>query len=131
MLSGKTIVLGVTGGIAAYKAATLCSRLSQAGANVNVIMTESARKFIQPLTFQALSRRPVLVDVFEENDPSVIAHIDAADHADLVVIAPATANFIAKMAHGFADDMLSTTVLATTAPVWIAPAMNVHMYAHP
>src|SRR5690625_1732141 len=105
MLSGKTIVLGVTGGIAAYKAATLCSRLTQAGARVDVIMTSSARKFVQPLTFQALSRRPVYVDVFEENDPSVIAHIDMADRADLIVIAPATANFIGKMAHGLADDM--------------------------
>lgn len=131
MLSGKTIVLGVTGGIAAYKAATLCSRLTQAGARVDVIMTSSARKFVQPLTFQALSRRPVYVDVFEENDPSVIAHIDMADRADLIVIAPATANFIGKMAHGLADDMLSTTVLASTAPIWIAPAMNGDMYAHP
>jgi phosphopantothenoylcysteine decarboxylase/phosphopantothenate--cysteine ligase len=131
MLHGKRIVLGVTGGIAAYKAAALCSKLVQAGAEVRVIMTGSAVKFIAPLTFQALSRHDVFVDTFDEKEASVISHIDLADHADLFVIAPATANIIAKMAHGMADDMLSTTLLATTAPVLVAPAMNVHMYAHP
>ncbi|WP_426447237.1 bifunctional phosphopantothenoylcysteine decarboxylase/phosphopantothenate--cysteine ligase CoaBC [Paenibacillus sp. S-38] len=131
MLQGKTIVLGVCGGIAAYKAAALCSRLTQAGAKVRVIMTESAVKFVAPLTFQALSRHEVAVDTFDEKDPSVIMHIDLADSADAVVVAPATANLIGKMALGLADDMLSTTLLATEAPVFVAPAMNVHMYAHP
>lgn len=131
MLQGKTIVLGVTGGIASYKAAALCSKLAQAGANVRVIMTVSATKFVAPLTFQTLSRHDVAVDTFDEKDASVVQHIDLADRADLVVIAPATANMIAKMAHGIADDMLSTTLLATEAPILVAPAMNVHMYAHP
>jgi phosphopantothenoylcysteine decarboxylase / phosphopantothenate---cysteine ligase len=130
MLRGKTIVLGVTGGIATYKAAALCSRLSQSGAEVHVIMTRSAVQFVAPLTFQTLSRNPVSVDTFEENNAAVVNHIDLADKADLVVIAPATANMIAKLAHGIADDMLSTTLLATEAPVLVAPAMNVHMYAH-
>jgi phosphopantothenoylcysteine decarboxylase/phosphopantothenate--cysteine ligase len=131
MLNDKTILVGVSGGIAAYKAAALCSKLAQAGAKVHVIMTESATRFIAPLTFQTLSRHDVIVDTFDEKDASVISHIDLADRADLVVVAPATANMIAKMAHGLADDMLSTTLLATTAPVIVAPAMNVHMYAHP
>ena len=130
-LRGRTIVVGVTGGIAAYKAAALVSRLTQRGADVRVIMTESAAKFVAPLTFQALSRNPVHTDIFDERDPAAIAHIDLADRADLVIVAPATANIIAKMAHGLADDMLSTTLLATTAPILVAPAMNVHMYAHP
>lgn len=131
MLTGKTIVLGVTGGIAAFKAASLCSKLVQKGADVHVIMTESAKQFITELTFQILSKNPVYSDTFDERDPSVVSHIHLADEADLVLIAPATANMIAKMAHGLADDMLSTTLLATEAPVMIAPAMNVHMYAHP
>lgn len=131
MLKGKTVILGVCGGIAAYKAAALCSKLVQAGAKVRVIMTESAAKLVQPLTFQALSKYHVIVDAFEENDPSVITHVDVADSADLVIIAPATANMIGKMANGIADDMLSTTMLVTQAPILIAPAMNVHMYAHP
>lgn len=131
MLQGKTIILGITGGIAAYKAASLCSKLTQSGADVRVIMTESATKFITELTLQTISRNPVFTDTFDERDPSVVSHINLADSADLVVIAPATANSIAKLAHGIADDMLSTTLLATTAPVLIAPAMNVHMYAHP
>ncbi|WP_433620025.1 bifunctional phosphopantothenoylcysteine decarboxylase/phosphopantothenate--cysteine ligase CoaBC [Paenibacillus cellulositrophicus] len=131
MLTGKTIVLGVTGGIAAFKAASLCSKLVQKGADVHVVMTESAKQFITELTFQSLSKNPVYSDTFDERDPSVVSHIHLADEADLVLIAPATANMIAKMAHGLADDMLSTTLLATEAPVMIAPAMNVHMYAHP
>ncbi|WP_134700309.1 bifunctional phosphopantothenoylcysteine decarboxylase/phosphopantothenate--cysteine ligase CoaBC [Ammoniphilus sp. YIM 78166] len=131
MLQGKTIVLGVTGGIAAYKAAALCSALVQKGAEVRVILSSSSRQFIQPLTFQALSRHHVIVDTFEEKDPSVIAHIDLADRADLVVIAPATANVLAKAALGLGDDMLTTTLLATQAPVMVCPAMNVHMYQHP
>ncbi|WP_372813519.1 bifunctional phosphopantothenoylcysteine decarboxylase/phosphopantothenate--cysteine ligase CoaBC [Paenibacillus sp.] len=130
-LNGKTIVLGVSGGIAAYKAAALCSKLAQAGAEVRVIMTASAVKFVAPLTFQTLSRHEVAVDTFDEKDASVVQHIDLADRADLFVVAPATANVIGKMAHGLGDDMLSTTLLATIAPVLVAPAMNVHMYAHP
>jgi phosphopantothenoylcysteine decarboxylase/phosphopantothenate--cysteine ligase len=131
MLNGKRIVLGVCGGIAAYKAAALTSKLTQAGAEVRVIMTESATQFVAPLTFQTLSRHHVFVDTFEEKDVSVVSHIDLADHADLFVIAPATANAIAKLALGLGDDMLSTTLLATTAPILVAPAMNVHMYANP
>lgn len=131
MLKGKKIVLGVTGGIAAYKAAALTSKLVQKGAEVHVIMTESATKFITELTLQSLSRNPVYTDTFDERDASVVSHIHLADTADLVLVAPATANIIAKMAHGLADDMLTTTLLATTAPVIVAPAMNVHMYDHP
>lgn len=130
-LQGKTIVLGVCGGIAAYKAAALTSKLTQAGAVVRVIMTESAVQFVAPLTFQVLSRHHVFVDTFDEKDPSVVSHINLADSADLVLVAPATANTIAKIALGLGDDMLSTTLLATTAPIWIAPAMNVHMYENP
>jgi phosphopantothenoylcysteine decarboxylase/phosphopantothenate--cysteine ligase len=131
MLRGKSIILGITGGIAAYKGAALCSKLVQAGANVRVIMTESATKFITPLTLQTLSRNPVYIDTFDERDPAVVSHIDLADHADLIIIAPATANAIAKLAGGHGDDMLSTTLLAATSPIVIAPAMNVHMYEHP
>jgi len=130
-LAGKTIVLGITGGIAAYKAATLCSRLVGLGASVRVIMTEGATRFITPLTLQTLSRHPVATDVFDERDAAAVQHIDWADAADLVVVAPATANMIGKLAGGIADDMLSTTLLATTAPVVLAPAMNVHMWEHP
>ncbi|MEH6889986.1 bifunctional phosphopantothenoylcysteine decarboxylase/phosphopantothenate--cysteine ligase CoaBC [Bacillus sp. JJ864] len=131
MLKGKKILLCVTGGIAVFKAAALTSKLTQAGALVKVIMSESAMKFVTPLTFQALSRHDVYTDTFDEKDSAVIAHIDLADWADLVLVAPATANIIGKFANGLADDMISTTLLATTAPVWIAPAMNVHMYENP
>lgn len=130
-MKGKRIVVGVTGGIAVFKAAALVSQLTQRGAEVQVIMTQSATQFVTPLTFQTLSRNPVALDTFEEKDPSVVTHIDIADHADLFVIAPATANILAKLAHGLGDDMLSTTLLATQAPVMIAPAMNVHMYQNP
>ncbi|MCQ4086005.1 bifunctional phosphopantothenoylcysteine decarboxylase/phosphopantothenate--cysteine ligase CoaBC [Saccharibacillus sp. JS10] len=131
MLNGKKILLGVTGGIAAYKAATLCSQLVKAGADVQVIMTEGAQQFIPALTLQVLTRNTVHTDTFEEHNPKVVNHIDLADWADLVLIAPATANIIGKLANGLADDMLSTTMLAVTSPVMIAPAMNVHMYSHP
>lgn len=131
MLTGKTILLGVTGGIAAYKAAALTSKLVQKGAEVHVIMTSSAKQFITELTLQSLSKQRVYSDTFDERDPSSVSHIELADKADLVLVAPATANILAKMAHGLADDMLSTTLLATTAPVMVAPAMNVHMYGHP
>lgn len=131
MLKDKTIIVGVSGGIAAYKAATICSRLVGLGAEVHVIMTESATKFITPLTLQTLSKNRVHIDTFEELDPGVVTHIDLADRADLILLAPATANMIAKLAHGIADDMLSTTLLAATCPIVVAPAMNVHMYEHP
>ncbi|PLR77583.1 bifunctional phosphopantothenoylcysteine decarboxylase/phosphopantothenate--cysteine ligase CoaBC [Bacillus sp. V3-13] len=131
MLNGKKILLCVTGGIAVYKAAALTSKLSQAGADVKVILSESAAKFVTPLTFQAMSRNDVFTDTFDEKNPKVIAHIDLADWADLVVVAPATANVIGKLANGIADNMVTTTLLAATSPVMIAPAMNVHMYDHP
>lgn len=128
MLTSKKIVVCVTGGIAVYKAVALVSKLTQAGADVKVIMTKSAMEFVQPLSFQAMSRNDVYFDTFDEKDSSVIAHINLADWADLVIVAPATANVIGKLANGIADDMVTTTLLATTAKVWIAPAMNVHMY---
>lgn len=131
LLKGKKILLGVTGGIAAFKAASLCSKLVQQGAEVRVVMTESATKLITELTMQALSKNPVYTNTFDEKHPAEISHIQLADWADLVLIAPATANIIGKMAAGIADDMLSTTLLATQAPIMLAPAMNVHMYSHP
>ncbi|MCX8046006.1 MAG: bifunctional phosphopantothenoylcysteine decarboxylase/phosphopantothenate--cysteine ligase CoaBC [Anoxybacillus gonensis] len=131
MLQQKNILLCVTGGIAVYKAAALTSKLVQAGANVKVVMTEAACQFVTPLTFQALSKNEVYVDTFDEKNPNVIAHIDLADWAHIVLVAPATANTIAKLAYGLADNMVTTILLATKAPVWLAPAMNVHMYEHP
>lgn len=130
-MKGKRILLGITGGIAAYKAATLASQLYQRGVDIRVIMTKSATQFITPLTLQTLSHHQVYIDTFDERDPEVVSHIDLADHADLVVIAPTTANLIGKVAHGLGDDMLSTTLLATQAPIVMAPAMNVHMYENP
>lgn len=130
-MNGKNILLCVTGGIAVYKAVALTSKLTQTGANVKVIMSESAMRFVTPLSFQALSRNDVYIDTFDEKDSKKIAHIDLADWADLILIAPATANIIGKLANGIADDMISTTLLAATSPVWLAPAMNVHMYSHP
>lgn len=131
MLKDKKILLCVTGGIAVFKAAALTSKLVQEGAHVKVMMSESATKFVTPLTFQALSRNDVYTDTFDEKDSKVIAHIDLADWPDLIIVAPATANTIGKLANGIADDMISTTLLASTSTVWIAPAMNVHMYEHP
>ena len=128
---GQTIVLGVSGGIAAYKSAALCSLLVKSGYDVRVLMTKNATNFIQPLTFQALSKHPVVVDTFDEPNPSEIAHIAIADSASLFLVAPATANIIAKLAHGIADDMVTTTALAVQCPTVVAPAMNVHMYGHP
>lgn len=128
MFQNKKIIVGVSGGIAVYKACTLVSQLVQEGASVKVIMTKNATEFVSPLTFQALSRNPVHVDVFDELDPEKIAHIDLADWADFFILAPATANTIAKLAHGIAEDMLLSTILATKAPIYIAPAMNVNMY---
>ncbi|MDY7223056.1 bifunctional phosphopantothenoylcysteine decarboxylase/phosphopantothenate--cysteine ligase CoaBC [Halalkalibacterium halodurans] len=131
MLQGKRVVLGVSGGIAAFKSAAFASKLVQAGAEVKIVMTEGAKKFVTPLTFQALTRHPVYDDTFSEPDPSEIAHIQLADWADVIIIAPATANLIGKLANGVADDMLSTMLLATKAPIYLAPAMNVNMYEHP
>ena len=128
MLKGKTILLGVTGGIAAYKAAYLASALVKLHAAVEVVMTKNAAQFIAPLTFEQLTGRKCIVDTFDRNFVHQVEHISLADRADLVLIAPATANVCAKLAHGLADDMLTTTVLACTCPKLIAPAMNTHMY---
>jgi phosphopantothenoylcysteine decarboxylase/phosphopantothenate--cysteine ligase len=128
MLTNKTIVLGVTGGIAAYKAAELASKLTQAGAKVEVIMTESATRFISPLTFRSLTNKPVVTTMWELASEFSIEHVALAEAADIVVIAPATANTIARIAAGIADDMLACTVLATKAPVVVAPAMHSGMW---
>lgn len=130
-LAGKTVVLCVTGGIAAYKAADLTSKLRHAGAAVRVLMTESATQFISPMTFETLSGNRTVVDTFDRNFAWEVEHISLAKAADVFVIAPATANVIAKAAHGIADDMVTTTLLATKAPVVIAPAMNTGMYDNP
>jgi phosphopantothenoylcysteine decarboxylase/phosphopantothenate--cysteine ligase len=130
-LSGATIVVGVAGGIAAYKAAELVRLLTKQGATVHVVMTRRAQKFIGPLTFQALTGHAVFTDLFSLTQESEIGHIQIADRADLVIVAPATANAIARMAHGMADDALSAVVLATRAPVLLAPSMNVNMWQHP
>ncbi|MHB1627137.1 MAG: bifunctional phosphopantothenoylcysteine decarboxylase/phosphopantothenate--cysteine ligase CoaBC [Bacilli bacterium] len=130
-MDGKTIVLGITGGVAAYKAAALASAHTKTGARVLTVMTKRATQFVTPLTLQSVTRQPVFVDMFDERDPSRIAHIALADDADLVVVAPATADAIARIAHGLGDDMLTTMLLATRAPVVLAPAMNVHMYENP
>ena len=127
-LNGKTVVLGVTGGIAAYKSCEIVSRLRKAGAKVHVIMTKNACEFVTPLTFETLSNHPCVTDTFARPERWEVEHVALAKAADLFVIAPATANIMAKMAHGIADDMLSTTVLATRAPVLIAPAMNTGMW---
>ena len=130
-LAGKTVGLCVTGGIAAYKAADLTSKLRQAGAAVRVLMTESATQFIAPMTFETLSGYRTVVDTFDRDFAWEVEHISLAKAADVFVIAPATANVIAKAAHGIADDMVTTTLLATKAPVVIAPAMNTGMYDNP
>ncbi len=128
MLADKTIVLGITGSIAAYKAADIASKLTQAGAKVEVVMTDSATKFVAPLTLRSITGRPVITDMFEPAAEFKIGHIALAEAADVVVIAPATANTIAKLAAGIADDMLTCVVLATKAPIILAPAMNVNMF---
>ncbi len=129
MLHGKEILLGVTGGIAAYKSVLLLRELTKYGANVNVIMTKSATEFVGPLTFQTLSGNPVTTDIFTLFASSEIGHVALASRADLLVIAPATANIIGKIANGIADDFLSTMVMATRVPVLFAPAMNTNMWA--
>ena len=131
MLKGKTIVLGVSGGIACYKAAALASLLMKQHADVQVIMTENATKFVSPITFEQLTGQKALTDTFDRNFRHSVEHIAVADRADLVLIAPATANVIAKLANGLADDMLTTTVLACDCPKAIAPAMNTKMYENP
>ena len=131
MLKGKTVLLGVTGGIAAYKAAALASALVKLHANVEVVMTKNATEFITPLTFEELTGHRVMVDTFDRNFQHQVEHISLAQRTDLMIIAPATANVCAKLAHGLADDMLTTTALACRCPKLIAPAMNTNMYENP
>ena len=131
LLNGKHILLGVSGGIAAYKAADVCSKLVKHGADVHVIMTENAQNFITTQTFEALCHHRTLTDTFDRTNPAEVEHIARAEEADLVLIAPATANIIGKLANGIADDMLSTSMLAVTCPKLIAPAMNTHMWMNP
>jgi len=130
-LKGREIVVGVTGSIAAYKAAEVVSQLVQRGAGVTVVMTRSATQFVGPLTFQTLTRRRVMIDQFDLESVVDPTHISLTDEADLVVLAPATANVIGKAAHGIADDMLTSLLLAVSCPVLVAPAMNDRMWAHP
>ena len=131
MLSGKTVLLGVTGGIAAYKAAALASALVKQHCHVEVILTEHATQFITPLTFEQLTGNRAMVDTFDRNFSHQVEHIALADRTDLVIVAPATANVCAKLAHGLADDMLTTTILACNCPKIAAPAMNTKMYENP
>ena len=131
MLQGKTVVLGVTGSIAAYKIASLASHLVKLHADVHVIMTPNATHFITPITFETLTGNKCLVDTFDRNFQFHVAHVSLAQRADVLLIAPASADVIGKIANGIADDMLTTTVMACTAPVLISPAMNTHMYENP
>ncbi|GAB6152378.1 bifunctional phosphopantothenoylcysteine decarboxylase/phosphopantothenate--cysteine ligase CoaBC [Desulfosporosinus burensis] len=131
MFTGRKILVGVTGGIAAYKAAEVVSRLRKLNAEVHVAMTKSATEFITPLTLQSLSANPVCVDMFDEPKRWNVEHIALAEHVDAVIVAPATANILAKMTTGLADDFLSTVLLATRVPIFVAPAMNQAMYHHP
>ena len=130
-LSGKTVLLGITGGIAAYKMANVASALRKTGAEVHCILTQNATQFITPLTFETLSNNRCIVDTFDRNFQYDVAHVSLAKKADVILIAPATANVIAKLAHGLADDMLTTTVLAARCPKLIAPAMNTAMLENP
>ena len=131
ILKGKTVILGVSGGIAAYKSASLASMLIKSGAKVHVIMTEHATNFIHPITFETLTRQKCLTDTFDRNFEFNVEHVELAKAADVIMIAPATANVIAKAAHGIADDMLTTTLLACKCPKIIVPAMNTRMYENP
>lgn len=131
LLENKTVLLGVTGGIAAYKSASLASKLVKAGAEVRVIMTENATNFINPITFESLTGHKCVIDTFDRNFEFKVEHVALAQKADVIMIAPATANVMAKFAYGLADDMLTTTVLASKAPKIIAPAMNTGMYENP
>lgn len=128
MLKGKTVVLGVTGSIAAYKIASLASALIKLHADVHVLMTENATKFINPITFETLTRNKCIVDTFDRNFPMEVEHVSLGQKADIMMIAPASANIIGKLANGIADDMLSTVALAMRAPIYISPAMNTAMY---
>ncbi len=130
-LVGKHVILGVTGSIAAYKAADLASKLTQAGAQVDVLLTESGTNFVTPLTFRSLTHRAVVTDLFDADSPDAIEHVAIARRADALLVAPATANTMAKLAMGIADDVLTTTALAVTAPVIVAPAMDAGMWEHP
>lgn len=130
-MDGREILLGVTGGIAAYKSADLCSQLVQSGASVSVVMTAAAEKFVGATTFEALTGRPVHRKLFSPQEHHIGEHIGLVRRAELLVIAPATANFLAKAAHGFADDLLSTILLASSCPVLFAPAMNADMWQKP
>ena len=129
-LAGKAIVLGITGSIAAYKAADLASKLRQLGAEVWPVMTTGAQRFITPLTLQSVSHHPVAHELWAENDTNAVAHVQLADRADLLLVAPATANVIASFAHGLAGDFLTSLYLVCRAPVLIAPAMNGKMWLH-
>jgi phosphopantothenoylcysteine decarboxylase / phosphopantothenate---cysteine ligase len=131
VLSGKTVVVGVCGGIAAYKVVEVVSRLRKQNAEVHVIMTRNAAEFVTPLTFRSMSNNPVIIDMFEEPEEWNVRHISLARKADVIVVAPATANVIGKVANGIADDMLTTTIMATEAPVIFVPAMNFVMYENP
>lgn len=131
MLKGKTIILGVSGGIAVYKAVELLRLLTKAGAKVHVVMTRSACEFVTPLTFQTLSGQPVHTELFNQYQEQEIGHISLADRADLFILAPATANLIGRIAQGLADDLLTTALLATKSPVLVVPAMNTNMYENP
>lgn len=130
-MKAKTIVLGVCGGIAAYKACEIARLLIKSGHSVHVMMTKAATQFVTPLTFQALTGNPIASDLFSLTQESEIGHIQLADKADLILIAPATADMLAKASHGFCDDIISTVLLATKAPIVFAPSMNVHMFENP
>lgn len=129
-LGGKTIILGVTGSIAAYKAADLASKLTQLGARVHAVLTDGAKQFVTPLTFQTATHQPVAHDLWSEGDPAAVAHVDLADRADLLLVAPATANVLAEFAHGLAPDFLTSLYLVNRAPVLLAPTMNGNMWLH-
>lgn len=131
MLKDKNVVIGVCGGIACYKVATLVGLFKKEQANVNVIMTKNATEFVSPLTFQTLSQNAVVTDMFKKVDNAEVKHISLAQKADIIVIAPATANIIGKIVNGIADDMLSTVIMASKCPVLVAPAMNNVMYENP
>ena len=131
MLKGKTVLLGVTGSIAAYKAAALASALVKQHASVHVLMTKNAANFIHPITFETLTGHKCLTDTFDRNFEFQVEHVSLARQADVMIVAPASANVIGRLAHGIADDMLTTTLLACTCPVFVAPAMNTHMYENP
>ncbi|MEK7873861.1 MAG: bifunctional phosphopantothenoylcysteine decarboxylase/phosphopantothenate--cysteine ligase CoaBC, partial [Chloroflexota bacterium] len=131
MLAAQRIVLGVTGSIASYKAIDLASKLTQAGAVVDVILTRSAQEFVRPLAFRGITHQPVVTDLFDSGSELAVEHVALAERANIVIVAPATANIIARMANGLADDALTCTILATRAPVVVAPAMDAYMYDNP